>query len=167
MSKNKKIIDGAAIFVLVLLLIGAFFFIKSEIDFKEANYKVKFFPLILSATLVVLCIAEFFRASMEKTKKEQAEKELEEGEQSKENKESLKKVFMGFLWLAFIPLVTYLLGFYVSMPLFTFLFLRYKKASWKITIILTVIMFCIVFFLFGLLLRMNLYKGFIYIRLTR
>ena len=167
MKNKNKLIDAAVIFVLVILCVGVFFFIKSNIDFAKANYKVKFFPMMLSALLVVLCIAEFVREYREKKKENEKDQEVESGESAKKKDENYKKVLLGFMWLAFIPVSAWLFGFYVTIPAFSFLFLRSKKTSWKTTIIITVIMFCVVFFLFGMLLRMNLYPGIIYSRIVR
>jgi len=156
MKKPFKGIDTSIIFLGVIFIIGIFFFIKSNIDFTNANHKVKFFPLVLSLSIIILCILEFMQNRIKRLKKNAESKVTEE--ESNINDQA-QKAIIAFIWLTFIPVISYILGFYISIPLFAFLFLRYKKKNWRITIIITTVMFCVVFFGFKMLLRMQLYSG--------
>ena len=156
MKKFKIKLNSALLFLTFIFLLGSFFFLRSSTEFVNANYKVKFFPLALSLLLIVLCVAEFFRSNISESNKEVVEK-------TKPKKDDeLESPLVAFMWLAFIPIVTYLIGFYASLPLFTFLFLKFKKIKTKIAIIITACIFCIVLFGFGMVLRMQLYKGLIF-----
>jgi hypothetical protein len=67
-------------------------------------------------------------------------------------------------WGYFLGLILgiILFGFHVSVPLFLFLFLRYRaKASWRMTIGLTLAASIALFFVFERVLRISLHPGFI------
>lgn len=157
MDKKRKnsFFDSELIFLLVVMAIGVFFLVKAMLDFSGYNYKVRVFPMATAGAVILFCVIELVRSLIQKS-----------AEMKKENSEGKKcpgiKSAMGFLWLLFIPVFTWLFGFYVSTPLFSFLFLKSKRIKWIPSIIIAVIMFLIMYFLFGQLLRVRIYTGILF-----
>ena len=157
--KKRLSIDGSTIFVLLIMATGAFFCYISIVDFSKFSYKVKTFPMYTSIILIILCAIElisgyFRRKSMEKGGNVPAVSE-------EEKKEGLN-IFFGFCWMLSIPLAIMIFGFYVALPLFTLIFLRANKVGWITSIVLAVGVLLVVYFGFGLALRLRLFPGILF-----
>lgn len=169
-SKKNKLLSGENIFLLVLLVIGIYFFIASNIDFTGTSYKVKVFPVAISSALIILCFAEFI---IKRFSKRQATKEVDNtvAENAKkvsaiqtEEEKTAKggNQWFGFLWIAAIVFGISLVGFYITLPVFALVYLRTKKVRWLPCIIIAVAIFIIFYFGFNLVLRVHLFNGVIF-----
>ena len=73
-----------------------------------------------------------------------------------------------FAWVSSIPVLTYIFGFLIGVPLFLFLYLRWRsESSWRFSITSAGASIALLYFLFIELLRAPLYEGRLWIWLLR
>jgi ABC-type multidrug transport system fused ATPase/permease subunit len=145
----------------------------------------RFMPFVLGFPAIALCLLQLFLDARERhlaKAKAKSEVELAQEQVSRavghavhfdvtdtmmpeeglDPREHLRRE--GIAWAYFLGLIAgiILFGFHISVPLFLVLFLRYRaKASWKMTLGLTVVASFILFFAFERLLHIPLHTGFI------
>jgi hypothetical protein len=144
---------GSLIFAVVLLLITLGLVIVSM----DYPLRSKLFPLIaLSVALVLLVIQIFHEFSALKQK---------DSDTAGEVKKLSSEHWLIWVWLACTLMLLWIFGFMGTVVLLPFLYLRFHKESWLISI--TVPLGCGVFFytLFGLALDMPLYPGILFAKL--
>jgi uncharacterized protein YacL len=65
-------------------------------------------------------------------------------------------------WVAGFCLAIYLVGFYISIPVFTFAYLKWRRRSWLVAVIFTVVLLAFSYAVFAIGLKVPLYKGLIF-----
>ena len=140
---------GSFIFTVALLLVS-FLLLKATLPYP---FKAKLFPLIVLITVLILLMIQIFREAFALKKKATAETGKGDGFRSKH----LTILF----WMVGTVLMLWILGFMGTVILLPFLYLRFEKESWLLSICLS--LGCGIFFygLFGYLLNMPLYPGMI------
>jgi hypothetical protein len=143
--KRGNLIYAIALFLVSILLLRA-----------TLNYpfKAKVFPLIILFILLILLMIQIVREVL--AYKEKGTTEGDKGD-------SLRtKHLTIWIWMAGTVLMLWVLGFMGTVILLPFLYLRFKKESWLLSITLS--LGCGIFFygLFGYLLKMPLYPGMIF-----
>ena len=73
-----------------------------------------------------------------------------------------KRMFLMFGWMALLVGMIWVVGFLVTIPVYTILFMRSLKESWRLSIIFGVAGFIVLYFLFVVGLNMELYRGLIF-----
>lgn len=73
-----------------------------------------------------------------------------------------KRMFVMFGWMALLVGMIWVVGFLVTIPVYTILFMRSLKESWRLSIIFGVAGFIVLYFLFVVGLNMELYPGLIF-----
>jgi hypothetical protein len=141
---------GNLIFTVALLLVS-FLLLKASLLYP---FKAKLFPLIVLVTVLTLLMIQTFREAFVLKKKKPAETGKKDGFRSKH--------LAIFFWMLGTVLMLWILGFMGTVVLLPFLYLRYEKESWLLSICLS--LGCGIFFygLFGVLLKMRLYPGVIF-----
>jgi len=157
--KKRISIDGSTIFVLFIMATGAFFCYISIVDFNNFSYKVKTFPMFTSIVLILLCAIELLSGYF---KCKSMENEGDVSNVSQERKKEGLNIFYGFCWMLSIPLAIMIFGFYVTLPLFTLIFLRANKVGWIPSIVLAVGVLLVVYFGFGVALRLRFFPGLLF-----
>jgi len=71
------------------------------------------------------------------------------------------------LWLFLLILAIGLLGFFLGLPLYTFLFMRKEKEKWMSSLKMAGLSFAILYLLFNLTLRIELYPGLLFMYLFK
>lgn len=140
---------GNLIFAVALLLISIFL-LRATFTYP---FKARVFPLIILTMVLILLITQISREFL--TLREKGTTEGEKGD-------SLRtKHLTIWMWMVGTVLMLWILGFMGTVILLPFLYLRYEKESWLLSINLS--LGCGVFFygLFGYLLKMPLYPGMI------
>ena len=153
--KKPSPFKPGVVFLLFLFGIGVFFFYRSMVDFTNNSYKVKVFPLGTSACLIMLCSAEFVVNHLMKKKSGQADNP----EKIEEKRRAIIKLAKSAVWLMALPFGIWLVGFYITLPLFSFAYLRFNKIKLPVSIAVAVSVFLIIYFGFGIALRVRLYNG--------
>jgi len=77
-------------------------------------------------------------------------------------KGSQLKLMLSFAWIAGLTVTTWLLGFVIALPLFTFVYIKTQRERWFWAFALSLGMLVVVYVGFGLLLRLPLYKGLLF-----
>jgi small-conductance mechanosensitive channel len=140
---------GNLIFTIALLLVSILL-LRATLPYP---FKAKLFPLIILITVLILLIIQIVREVVALRVKGATEKKRANSFRSKH----LTILF----WMVGTVLMLWVLGFMGTVILLPFLYLRFEKESWLLSITLS--LGCGVFFygLFGYLLKMPLYPGMI------
>ncbi len=140
-------IQGSLIFAIALLLIS----ILTLIVTFAYPFKAKLFPLIVLVPVLILLIIQIFREVFASKGKEA---------EIKERHFTAKHINI-FIWMLATMLMLLTLGFIGTVIFLPFLYLRFQKESWTLSISLA--LGCGIFFygLFNLALKMPLYQGLI------
>ena len=114
----------------------------------------KLFPLIALGTALILLVIQVFREVSALKQKASSEK--------KEDRNLRSKQRTIWAWLVGTLIMLWILGFMGTVVLLPFLYLRFHKEGWLISV--TLPLGCGIFFyvLFGLALHMPLYPGVLY-----
>jgi hypothetical protein len=73
-----------------------------------------------------------------------------------------RRLWPVFGWVAGLCLAIYLLGFYISIPVFAFAYLKWRKRSWLAAVIFAVALLAASYAIFAIGLKVPLYKGLIF-----
>ncbi len=73
-----------------------------------------------------------------------------------------KKMLVMFGWMILLVGMIWIVGFLVTIPVYTILFMRSLKEPWRLSIIFGIVGFIVLYFLFAVGLNMELYPGLIY-----
>ena len=140
---------GNLIFTIALLLVSILL-LRATLPYP---FKAKLFPLIILITVLILLVIQIFREAFALREKGAAE--------GKKGDSFRSKHLTILFWMVGTVLMLWVLGFMGTVILLPFLYLRFEKESWLLSITLS--LGCGVFFygLFGYLLRMPLYPGMI------
>ena len=140
---------GSFIFTIVLFLVSILL-LRATLPYP---FKAKLFPLIILITVLILLMIQMAREIAALRGKGATEAERGDGFRPKH--------LTILLWLVGTVLMLWILGFMGTVILLPFLYLRFEKESWLLSITLS--LGCGIFFygLFGYLLRMPLYPGMI------
>lgn len=144
---------GSVIFTIALLLVSLLL-LRATLPYP---FKAKLFPLIILSTILLLLMVQMGREIAALRGKGATEGEKGDGFRSKH----LTILF----WIVGTVLMLWILGFMGTVILLPFLYLRFERESWLLSITLS--LGCGIFFygLFGYLLKMPLYPGMIFERI--
>ncbi len=139
------------IFSLIILIVVVWALIVSF------RYPVKamIFPVIALLFAFVLLCTVIIRNIFNLDSKHKPDEAKNEG---KEEEFTIRHLGMG-LWMVGIPLMLWLIGFMGTVILFPFLYLRFMKESWLLSIVLPLSCWIFFYVLFGLILSLPLYPG--------
>ncbi|MDI6755791.1 MAG: tripartite tricarboxylate transporter TctB family protein [Thermodesulfobacteriota bacterium] len=141
---------GRFIFTLALFIIS----VISLIFTLAYPYKSRIFPLIALSTALFLLVIEIVK---------EFSTAREKGGVEKEEAESFGPKHLAiWAWMVGTVLMLWILGFMGTVVLLPFLYLRFQRESWLLSI--TISIGCLVFFygLFNVGLKMPLYPGLLY-----
>lgn len=71
-------------------------------------------------------------------------------------------MFVMFGWMALLVGMIWIVGFLVTIPVYTIMFMKSLKESWKLSIIFGVTGFIVLYFMFVYGLNMELYPGLLF-----
>jgi len=138
------------LFFAVFLLLVSLLILRATWTY---SFKAKLFPLITLLTVLILLVIQIIREFS-------TLKEKGTGERRKKESFDHKHLTL-WAWMLGTVLMLWVLGFMGTVVLLPFLYLRFQRESWLLSITLS--LGCGVFFytLFDLLLKMTLYPGLI------
>jgi len=118
-------------------------------------------PLGISIIISILAAVEVARELKRRGDKGEAaaEKKQEGGIKEKFDARRLGVVFG---WAAGFCLAIYLLGFYISIPVFAFAYLKWRKRSWLVAVVFAIALLAFSYLVFAIGLKVPLYKGLIF-----
>jgi len=145
---------GSRIFAVFLLLVAILFLIPTM----AYTFKAKVFPLIALVIALILLFIQIIRETLPKPKeRETAQEEEAEGF-------GRKHLAMG-AWMVGTPLMVWILGFMGTVILLPFLYLRFQREGWRVTVLVTIGCGISFYFFFGFALNMPLYPGLIFLKI--
>jgi len=145
---------GSLIFTVALFLVSLLF-LKATLAY---SFRAKLFPLITLLTVLIFLLIQVIREVLSVSKEKG-------GTQGGKGDISGTKDLTTWVWMGGTVLMLWVLGFMGTVIFLPFLYLRFQREGWLVSIILPV--GCGVFFygLFGLSLKMPLYPGMIFLKL--
>jgi len=130
---------------LLALMVGAIFFLSTY------PFQASLFPYLICLPVTVLLIIQVVR--------EFREKSSSQATSASEARVRLRQLMVEGGWLlAFLPLL-YLVGFLVTVPAYTFLYLKLHNRSWSLAISLSLVLGAAIYTFFVIGLKMPLYEG--------
>ncbi len=142
------------------------------------THKARLIPLVVGLPCVAMAVAQFildlgkggkkgisgeeelFRGVMERLIHQEIvteEGEKKEKEKSGEN----RRFFLTIFWILLFVACLYVLGFSMSIPLFTIVFMRYKKEKWLLTLSTAAGLWVVIYAAFAIAAGIDLYPGLI------
>lgn len=168
-----KKINASVIFILIIIFVS-FCFIYYGRDFP---FRSKVIPFLVALFVLFLAIIQILFETVPKLKKKKIgkielfnteqikmkqEKIIEGKERVEKNENKEKKLFDILKWILLLTLGIYLLGFLVTLPIFMFLFYFMKCGyRWTKALGTTFIFWIIIYLVFEVFLRAELYRGII------
>ena len=156
-------------FILTLFFL-AFFIVLIAISMTYSP-NARRMPLVVMVPGLALCAVLLITKAMKKgrTAEQRAEQpdegpaETDDGEASSiEPSAQNKKMLVMFGWMILLVGMIWIVGFLVTIPVYTILFMRSLKEPWRLSIIFGIVGFIVLYFLFAVGLSMELYPGLIY-----
>lgn len=138
-----------AVFFLVLGLFG----IIQALTF--GYWESMVLPLFVSAIIFILAVVEVARGLLRRREATAAGK-------AAVTKAEGRRFGLIFGWLAGFCLAIYLLGFYISIPLFAFAYLKWRRRGWLVAAVFAVALLAFSYAVFAVGLKVPLYKGLIF-----
>jgi len=152
MKITGRLITGGS-----FLLLGLFGIIQSlTFHFWESIA----LPLALSGVMTTAAAIEI--AKELRHRESQAPGSAEASNQKKNNKEELERLWRGLGWVAGLMLAIYLVGFYITVPLFSLTYLKVRGRNWLVAIIFSVAMLVLLYGIFELSLNAHLFRGLLF-----
>jgi DMSO reductase anchor subunit len=115
-------------------------------------------PLFVSSAIFVLAAVEVAREWRGDKREVTDAGAAKESDTKAEN----RRLWPIFGWASGFCLTIYLLGFYVSIPVFAFAYLKWRKRSWLVAAIFAVALLAASYAIFSIGLKVPLYRGLIF-----
>jgi hypothetical protein len=146
-------------FLIGLLIVALFAFVNSLMF---PRLKMQLVPLIMSGIIIVLAGFELFREIRRKPEVQQA-KETKASEEDLEfnTKGQLKDYIIIFCWLIGFLAGVYAIGFVAAIAIFIFAYLKWYGHAWLKSIGLAAAATIIIYLVFVILLKLELFRGII------
>ena len=159
------------------------FFVFVIIGALQYNAKARLIPLVVALPCLAMSIGQFVLdlTGKGKGKGSSIEDDLFHGVMEKlvhqevitddgEKKEKKGKTDLGkakallsiSLWLVFFAAMIFLFGFYITIPLYTILFMRAKGDSWKLSLSVAAGLWLTVYLSIEVAARLSLYEGWVF-----
>jgi hypothetical protein len=145
---------GSFWFAVFFLALGLFGIIES---LTFVYWESMVLPLVVSIIIFVLAGVEVAR-EWRRDKAEAASGAAKESDTKAEN----RRLWAVFGWVAGFCLAIYLLGFYISIPVFAFAYLKWRKRSWLAAAIFAVALLAFSYAVFTIGLKVPLYRGLVF-----
>jgi hypothetical protein len=126
------------------------------------SIKASRLPLLISIPGIGLSIAQVWREARSLRTPTTNGEEKQEDEESPEKSKNSAPLLLMLGWMVFLVLMIWLVGFLVTIPFYTLLFMKWRKESWFLSLLFAVAGFAILYFLFVVGLNMELYPGVVY-----
>jgi len=166
--KTKKT-EMEIIFSFLLLLMFLIFVIIAI----SYDRQTRMFPLVIGVPGLILCVilfSSYYILAVSKRLNTIKQKEffkihdIEKQEDIEKKKKELKKISFKelniIIWIIGLLITVYILGFIITIPLFIFLFLKFReKENLIISILFSTVSWAVIYIMFILILKAQLYGG--------
>lgn len=152
--------------LILTLFFLAFFVILIAISMTYSP-KARRMPLVVMVPGLVLCtgLAAAQALAKRRPRKSQPAKETKTGDDKASglsSRDETKRMLIMFGWMILLVGMIWVVGFLVTIPVYTLLFMRSLKESWRLCIIFAVCGFIVLYLLFVVGLNMELYPGLVF-----
>lgn len=154
---------------LILDLVFLAFFITLILISMTYSPKARRMPLVVlipGAVLATIVTIKDFSRRRRLPERRELQDEEEEAEDSEPAGSTAtdhnKRMFVMFGWMALLVGMIWIVGFLVTIPVYTIVFMKSLKESWRLSIIFGITGLIILYFLFVVGLNMELYPGLIF-----
>ncbi len=152
-------LNGNSYFLIVIMVLMLVFI---GLSLQMESIKIKVLPLAIGSIVFVLAAIILSREILT-SDKPVAEASTISGTEGREKDE---KGIIGYLpigaWVVGFFLAIYLLGFIIAIPLFVLAYMKLHGIKWLLTVISTIFVPLIVYSIFELALRIELYRGLVF-----
>jgi hypothetical protein len=152
-------IKGSTLVSGFFLLIGLYGIITS-VNFRY--WESMTLPLITSGLVFILAGVQLGLDLRKRPQKEATAKTKNTADDDSTKKDEIKRGAIIISWSIAFVLATYLFGFYLSIPLFSFAYLKQHSRRWLTSILFSVIILGFIYLVFNIILKTTLYKGLIF-----
>jgi len=156
---------------LILNLVFLAFFITLIMISMTYSPKARRMPLVVLIPGAVLAMIVTIKDVTKKGHGSERREVITEGEEVEDGelegpaaREHNKKMFVMFGWMALLVGMIWIVGFLVTIPVYTIMFMKSLKESWKLSIIFGVTGFIVLYFMFVYGLNMELYRGLLFLQ---
>lgn len=139
-----------------LVFVLAFMALILGVSISLSSWQSKLLPSIISGLVLILGGIQFWKEIRPKV----GENELTARDSQAGEKGTDLKVVMG--WLLGFPLAIFLLGFLLAIPLFVFCYVKLRGRSWIVSIATASTTTLLVYVIFELALKANLWNGIVF-----
>ncbi|MBN1368462.1 MAG: tripartite tricarboxylate transporter TctB family protein [Dehalococcoidales bacterium] len=119
-------------------------------------------PLITSSLVIILACIQLGLDLRKRPKKDDSVKKGETTADDTLKKAELKRGTIILCWTAGFALATYILGFYIAIPVFSLAYLKTHSRRWLTSILFAVIITGFIYLVFNIVLKTILYRGLIF-----
>jgi hypothetical protein len=148
---GERIFACTFLFIFVVLVIVSMGYSK----------KARRLPLVVGIPGVMLAAVEVAKGTRLKRRAPEP-KESTVVEQEAGAVERQRGPLMAIGWVVLLVGMIWVFGFFIAIPVHTFLFMRTRKESWGLTLFIAAIGFAVLYFLFDMTLNLELYPGLIF-----
>lgn len=148
-------LKGSFWFAVFFLALGLFGIIQS---LTFGYWEAMSLPLFVSIVIFILAAVEVAR----EWRGDKGEKAAARAAKGSETKAENRRLGLIFGWAAGFCLAIYLLGFYISIPVFAFAYLKWRKRSWLAAVVFAIALLAFSYAVFAIGLKVTLYKGLIF-----
>lgn len=150
-------------FLFAILLVSLAVVIRSA-AFEHIDLKL--LPIIVASLIFCLAVIALIRELGKKEEKVTRGPEVESDDigkvEAEETEVEKSRYIWVACWLAGFALLSYLVGFLISIPLFIFSYLKTNGRGWLVTSVVAGIMLAFVYGIFELALQIELYRGLLF-----
>ena len=153
---GRLILDAGFVLVFVYFLIEALTY----------NRLARMVPVVVAIPILILCLVLFFTDLKKYRDKSSDEKHTTQT--GKKANVTTRKEIETFLWVIGFAIGIWLVGYHITIPVFTLLFTRFVgKDSWKIAIGLAVGAEAFVYGIFVTVVKIYLYPGLLFLAIAK
>jgi len=140
-------------FIVIIALVLVMIIMAARMDWLSA----KLLPLMIGSVVLVLAATGAIREIMTMTKDQASSAGA--GRSSGETKGILRQYLPIWTWVGGFVLAIYLVGFMISIPVFVLSYMKVNGVRWHTAIFSTFLVTSVIYGLFEVLLRADLYGG--------
>jgi hypothetical protein len=150
---------GTAYFLMAIFILLVVFLMVS---LTYEQYKTKFMPVLVSVITLVLTVVALIQEIRGAAKKGSGQQEEREEAKSKKTDVPLSEHLKAFIWFFLLIVSVYVLGFFISIPLWVFFYLWRHGHRWWSAMLQGAGAILIAYLVFVVLLQVDLHQGLIW-----
>ena len=140
------------LYIVIMVIIG----ILMGLSLTMEDIQTKLLPLMLGGIILVLAAVGLWGELKRRVKSAAT------GTGGEKAREGWRKLLLNLAWVMGFFLGIYLLGFFIAIPLFVLGYMKWLGVKWRPATIYAILTLGIVYAVFGLALKVELYRGLLF-----